>query len=192
MILPCPAASNGWTSTAKIGRAKYRQVKNSTASSATDHNSRRLSSIRWSSSGALVSSISFTAIPAAGARAEAAAARLSAGSGGSSASASAGNSRMIRSFSSRHFFSISSSSASRITASKPLVKLRAMPRARPTQRPTVRIAVGSSLGPMNSSASSATISSSVESTPNIARRLTSGAARRLAAAAVRWSGAAQG
>jgi hypothetical protein len=57
------------------------------------------------------------------------------------------SSRMIRSFSSRHFFSISSSSASRIIFSMPEVKWRAMPRTRPTQRPTVRITLRQILGP---------------------------------------------
>ena len=53
---------------------------------------------------------------------------------------------MMRSFSSRHFFSISSSSASRIMASMPDWKWRAMPRTWPTQRPTVRKRVRQVLG----------------------------------------------
>ena len=74
---------------------------------------------------------------------------------------------MMRSFSSRHFFSISSSSASRIIASTPLVKWRAMPRTWPYQRPTMRSAFGKSFGPMKISARTATRMSSEVSTPNI-------------------------
>ena len=48
-----------------------------------------------------------------------------------------------------------------------LVKWRDIARILPTQRPTVRIVEGSSFGPMKRSARTATIMSSVESTPNI-------------------------
>ena len=81
--------------------------------------------------------------------------------GAGSARASGGCSRMIRSFSSAHFFSISSSSASRIIVSKPERNWRATPRALPTQWPTKRIALGRSLGPITTSATIATSSNSV-------------------------------
>ena len=75
---------------------------------------------------------------------------------------------MIRSLSAFHFFSISSSSASRIIVSRPERKWRAMPRARPTQLPIVRITRGRSFGPITTRATTAMISSSPESIPNMA------------------------
>ena len=74
---------------------------------------------------------------------------------------------MIRSLSSRHFFSISSSSASRIIVSRPDRKCFAIPRARPTKLPIVRITRGRSFGPMTTRATTAMIKISPESIPNI-------------------------
>ena len=74
---------------------------------------------------------------------------------------------MIDSLCSRHFFSISSSSASRIMVSMPARKWRAMPRALPTQWPTKRSALGRSFGPITTSATIATISISDGATSNM-------------------------
>src|SRR3546814_17401385 len=56
--------------------------------------------------------------------------------GGEAGAEAEGNSRMTRSFSSFHFFSISSSSASRIIVSRPERKWRARPFALPAPWPT--------------------------------------------------------
>src|SRR5205085_5287137 len=80
----------------------------------------------------------------------------------------AGCSRMIRSLSAFHFFSMSASSDSRIILSTPLRKWRAMPRARPTKLPIARITRGKSFGPITTRATTAMTSNSWESIPNMA------------------------
>ena len=111
-------------------------MKKATTSVARHHRSRRLSSIKCSSSGCLVSSMSFTAAAASRAADRRPAGLSSNGSDGSRRALGhrrhlvglarlgimrvrADASCMIRSFSSRHFFSISSSSAWRTMSSMP-------------------------------------------------------------------------
>ena len=93
------------------------------------------------------------------------------GSGPISASSAVagGWAAMIAAFCSRHFFSISASSASRIMVSTPARKWPEMRRTLPIQRPAVRSAIGKSLGPITTIARTTISSSSEAPTSNMGK-----------------------